>query len=172
MIQPDSGAPTGSGITVCIIDSGVHQTHEDLSSVQYTGGYPTGWNTDSCGHGSHVAGTIACNYGTEASVNGAEIPHTLSGVAPRANIVAYDICYTNTATGQGLCPNVSTVASINQAVADGVDVINYSIGGGEQPWADPSSLAFLGAVDAGIYVAEVLGSAFSPALVDLFARRL
>ena len=42
---------------------------------------------------------------------------------PRANIVAFDICYTNTATGQGLCPNVSAVAAIDQAIADGVGVM-------------------------------------------------
>ena len=83
----------------------------------------------------------------------------VDGVAPRANIIAYDVCYTNTSTGQGLCPNVSSAAAVNQAIADGVvDTLNFSIGGGTLPWSDAVSLAFLSAVDAGIYVAASAGN--------------
>ncbi|NZA25419.1 S8 family serine peptidase [Luteimonas sp. SJ-92] len=111
---------------------------------------------DSNGHGTHVASTAAGNRRDDVFRGN---PVSISGVAPRANIVAFDICYTNTATGQGLCPNVSAVAAVDQAIADGiVDVINYSIGGGSQPWSEVVSLAFLGAVDAGIYVATSAGN--------------
>ncbi|MDH5821614.1 S8 family serine peptidase [Luteimonas sp. RD2P54] len=111
---------------------------------------------DSNGHGTHVASTAAGNRREDVFRGN---PVSISGVAPRANIVAFDICYTNTATGQGLCPNVSAVAAVDQAIADGlVDVINYSIGGGSQPWSEAVSLAFLGAVDAGIYVATSAGN--------------
>jgi hypothetical protein len=110
---------------------------------------------DTNSHGSHTAGTTAGNVRT-ASFRGNTV--TLSGVAPRANVIAYDACYTNTATGQGLCPNVSTLASINQAIADGVDVINYSIGGGAQPWSESISQAFLAASDAGIFVSASAGN--------------
>lgn len=110
---------------------------------------------DTNGHGSHTASTTAGNR-RDVTFGGASL--RISGVAPRANIIAYDACYTNTATGQGLCPNVSTVASINQAIADGVDVINYSIGGGASPWTEATSLAFLSATDAGVYVATSAGN--------------
>ncbi|AOH37540.2 S8 family serine peptidase [Luteimonas sp. JM171] len=111
---------------------------------------------DSNGHGTHVAGTVA---GNRVDIEYRGLARRISGVAPRGNIVAFDICYTNVATGQGLCPNVSAVEAINQAIADGVvDVINYSIGGGSQPWSEAVSMAFLSAVDAGIYVAASAGN--------------
>ena len=111
---------------------------------------------DTNGHGSHVASTAA---GNRRDVEVLGNTRRISGVAPRANIVAFDICYTNTATGQGLCPNVSAVAAVNQAIADGVvDVINYSIGGGASPWSEAVSLAFLNAVEAGIYIAASAGN--------------
>lgn len=111
---------------------------------------------DSNSHGSHTASTVAGNR-RDVVVSGN--PRRISGVAPRANIIAYDVCYTNTATGQGLCPNVSSAAAVNQAIADGVvDSLNFSIGGGTSPWSDAVSLAFLSAVDAGIYVAASAGN--------------
>ena len=111
---------------------------------------------DTSGHGTHTASTAGGNV-RDALYSGNTI--RISGVAPRANIIAYDVCYTNTSTGQGLCPNTATVAAVNQAVADGiVDAINYSIGGGADPWTDAVSLAFLNAVDSGIYVAASAGN--------------
>lgn len=111
---------------------------------------------DTNGHGSHTASTGAGNT-RDVLFSGNTL--RISGVAPHANLIAYDVCYTNTATGQGLCPNVSSVAAVNQAVADGiVDAINFSIGGGVDPWSDSVSLAFLNAVDSGIYVASSAGN--------------
>lgn len=111
---------------------------------------------DTNGHGSHTASTVA---GNRRDVSILTATRRISGVAPRANIIAYDVCYTNTSTGQGLCPNVSSAAAVNQAIADGVvDAINFSIGGGTSPWTDAVSLAFLNATDAGIYVATSAGN--------------
>jgi subtilisin family serine protease len=53
----------GTGIKVCIIDSGIHAGHEDFAGIAMTG-YPSGWNNDQCGHGTHVAGTIAAANNT------------------------------------------------------------------------------------------------------------
>ncbi len=111
---------------------------------------------DTNGHGSHTASTTAGNV-RDAVYSGNT--RRISGVAQHANIIAYDVCYTNTSTGQGLCPNTSSVAAVNQAVADGiVDSINFSIGGGADPWSDAVSLAFLNAVDSGIYIAASAGN--------------
>ncbi|HEY5852291.1 MAG TPA: S8 family serine peptidase [Lysobacter sp.] len=110
---------------------------------------------DSEGHGSHTASTAAGNVRT-AQFRGR--PVTISGVAPRANVIAYDVCYVDTSDDRGRCPNFSTAAAVDQAIADGVDVINYSISGGEQPWSQVTSLAFLNAHAAGVYVATSAGN--------------
>lgn len=60
----DTGAPTGSGITVCVIDTGVHNGHKDFSDGQITGiSLIDGetWNEDGYTHGTHVTGSIAAN---------------------------------------------------------------------------------------------------------------
>lgn len=105
---------------------------------------------DDNGHGTHTASTAAGNSGVQASMYG--IPRgTVSGIAPRAHIIAYK--------GLGdLGGFTSDLASaIDQAVADGVDVINYSIGGGAAgPGAD--EIAFLFADAAGVFVATSAGN--------------
>jgi len=111
---------------------------------------------DTNGHGSHTASTAAGDT-RDVTYEGASL--RISGVAPHANIIAYDVCYTDTSTGQGLCPSSSSAAAVNQAIANGVvDALNFSIGGGTNPWSDSVSLAFLNAVDAGIYVAAAAGN--------------
>lgn len=106
---------------------------------------------DDSGHGTHTASTAGGNAGVEASIYG--IPRgTISGVAPRARIIAYK--------GLGYLGGYTSdlAAAIDQAVADGVDVINYSIGGGAAgPGAD--EIAFLFAANAGVFVATSAGNA-------------
>lgn len=116
---------------------------------------------DENGHGSHTASTAAGNPWTVAVPNGNGLTARISGVAPQAALVIYDACYSCTTNNgpTGLCPNTSTAAAVNQAVADGVvDVINYSIGGGNNPWSDSVSLAMLSAQNAGILVSASAGN--------------
>ena len=106
---------------------------------------------DSNGHGTHTLTTAAGNGGVAASIYG--IPRgTVSGVAPRAHVVAYKGCGT-----QG-CFSSDTSAAIQQAVADGVDVVNYSISGGGSPYSDVVSLAMLDAYNAGTLVVPSAGN--------------
>lgn len=112
--------------------------------------------TDENGHGSHTASTVAGNP-VMAQVPGGPSLH-ISGVAPHANLIIYNACYT-TSSGQGSCAYASLVASINQAVADGiVDVLSYSIAGGSDPWNEAPSQTFLDALDAGIFIAAAAGN--------------
>ncbi|WP_442596765.1 S8 family peptidase [Neobacillus sp. D3-1R] len=119
----DSGY-TGKGVTVAVIDTGVDYTHPDLAHAfgSYKGwdfvdndadpaetpnGDPRGASTD---HGSHVSGTIAANG-------------TIKGVAPDANLLVYRVLGPG---GRGTSENV--IAGIEQAVEDGADVMNLSLG--------------------------------------------
>lgn len=111
---------------------------------------------DEEGHGSHTAGTTAGNIVYNATVTaptGFEVSKTIAGVSPRSNIIAYRVC-----NEQG-CHSSAILFAVNQAIADGVDVINYSIGGrSNDPWAASDALAFLSAMDAGIFVAVSAGN--------------
>ncbi len=115
--------------------------------------YPDSGNDpeDDYGHGSHTAGTVAGNHTTLDYAAG--MPRAVSGVAPHANLISYDVCVFS-------CPYSALLAGIDQAVADGVDVINFSIGGWvfEDPWDDVLAAAFLGAREAGVFVAASAGN--------------
>ena len=101
-------------------------------------------------HGSHVGSTIAGNK-HDAIISELGIPRTISGVAPRANIISYLVCFPS-------CYDTGIVAATEQALDDGVDVLNYSISGGDDPWDDPVDLAFLEATAAGMFVSTSAGN--------------
>ncbi|MBI3170296.1 MAG: S8 family peptidase, partial [Chloroflexi bacterium] len=109
---------------------------------------------DSDGHGSHTSGTAAGNYGVPASGEAASLG-TLSGMAPRARIAVYKVCWNG---DDGGCVTSDSVAAIDQAVADGVDVINFSISGTTTDFLSPVEVAFLFAADAGVFVAASAGN--------------
>ena len=60
----------------------------------------------------------------------------------------------------GGCPLTAIIAGIDQAIADDVDIINYSIGSAaaSSPWSDPDAVGFLNARAAGIHVATSAGN--------------
>jgi hypothetical protein len=111
---------------------------------------------DENSHGSHVAATAA---GNRRSIVFEGLPLTVSGVAPRANLVIYDACFTPAGSTQGGCFTAHTLAAINQVVADGiVDVVNFSIAGGTAPWTEAGAQAFLNATAAGVLVSASAGN--------------
>jgi subtilisin family serine protease len=109
------------------------------------------------GHGSHTAGTAGGNRGVEAEAEGVFLG-TVSGMAPRARIAAYKALWSNedASTASGFTSDL--VAAIDQAVADGVDVINYSISGTRTNFLEAAQVAFLFAADAGVFVATSAGN--------------
>ena len=102
------------------------------------GDYKSARDHDS--HGSHTSSTAAGNYGVQAT--GAAAPlGKISGMAPRARIADYKVCWGRATTAAA--PSSDSVAAIDQAVADGVDVINFSISGSRTTTLDPVEIAFL-----------------------------
>jgi subtilisin family serine protease len=108
---------------------------------------------DSDGHGTHTASTAAGNAGVEASILGTSFG-TISGIAPRAHVIMY-----RTAWGpNGTSYYSDLTAAVEQAALDGVDALNYSIGGGSDPFNEAPSLAFLAAYKNGVFVSCSAGN--------------
>ncbi len=117
---------------------------------------------DADGHGSHTASTAGGNEGVDAVLSGAPAG-VVSGMAPRARIAVYKACwnsdYTNPEGGdEAGCFYGDTMAAVDAAVVDGVDVINYSIGGSRTDLTIPSTAAMLTAAQAGVFVAVSAGN--------------
>ena len=112
---------------------------------------------DGSGHGSHVASIAAGNDDVTVVIEGQRFG-TASGMAPAARIAAYKACWTAPNPDDDGCATADTVAAIDQAVADGVDVLNYSISGSPDTLADSVGLAFLNAATAGVFVAASAGN--------------
>ncbi|MDO6475998.1 S8 family serine peptidase [Alteromonas sp. 1_MG-2023] len=117
---------------------------------------------DADGHGSHTASTAAGNEGVSAVMNGTEIG-VMSGIAPRARVAMYKVCwnsdYVNPQGGdEAGCFYGDSMAAIEQAIVDGVDVLNYSIGGSLTDLTVPSTAAMLRAAQAGVFVSVSAGN--------------
>ena len=163
-------ANAGQGMKIAIIDEGIDQTHPFFSPAGYTmpAGFPKGqtayttakvivarafpparpawkhaskpFDPELSSHGTHVAGIAAGNANTLAE--GARI----SGVAPRAYLGNYKALTIPTDADVGLDGNSpELVAAIEAAVADGMDVINMSLG---EPEIEPSRDIVVKALEA------------------------
>lgn len=119
---------------------------------------------DADGHGSHVAATAVGNFGVDPVVAGSDLGiDRISGIAPRAYIAAYKVCWTGredpgneAPTG---CNESDSIAAVDAAVSDGVDIINFSVGGASPAAIGPLEMAFLFAADAGVFVVGAAGNA-------------
>lgn len=177
----------GEGIVVGIIDTGIRHDHPSFAEVSPSDGYthinPLGngvylgdcvaqpslcnskligsYNfvtdntdpSDENSHGTHVAGTAIGNT-LDFDLGGGNSME-LSGVAPRANVISYKI-----ADVEGTTVGGASTSAIEQAILDGVDVINYSFGSDSvgSPWNDASAMAYLSAREAGIVVMTSAGN--------------
>ncbi len=118
---------------------------------------------DSNGHGTHTASTavgnkISAPVGGFITVDNRKLNAPfISGVAPHAHLINYDVCVDS-------CSSAAISAAIDQAIADSVDVISFSISGGFSPWAD-GDRDFLDAVAAGILVSTAAGNT-SPSVTN------
>jgi len=115
---------------------------------------------DGDGHGTHTSSTAAGNANIDPSIDGNDLGvATISGIAPRAWVAMYKACWNSNAEGDGGCAGADLVAAIDQAVADGVDVINYSIGSDSSVILTDDEISFLFAADAGVFASVSAGNA-------------
>lgn len=116
---------------------------------------------DADGHGSHTASTAAGNADVPAAISGIDLG-TVSGVAPAAKVAAYKACWAGPdplSTDDDICAGSDLLAAIDTAVADGVDVINYSIGGGAATTVlQADDVSFFYAAIAGVFVSVSAGN--------------
>lgn len=147
--QVGGDANAGRGIRVGIIDTGIDHLHPCFSDAGFPATPQLGdrrftnnkvivakvFNnkTPSLGytpeaiqdHGTHVAGTVACNLDTPADVHGVEVPYGVSGVAPAAQLGNYNVF-----PGEdGDARSEDILNAMEAAYNDGMDVINMSLGG-------------------------------------------
>ncbi|KAJ9538507.1 hypothetical protein OSB04_031240 [Centaurea solstitialis] len=113
---------------------------------------------DGDGHGSHTAAIAAGNNGIPVRLHGYEFGKA-SGMAPRARIAVYKALYR---LFGGFVADV--VAAIEQAVHDGVDILNLSVGPNSPPatirstFLNPFDATLLSAVKAGVFVSQAAGN--------------
>jgi hypothetical protein len=113
--------------------------------------YPTSAR-DGDGHGTLVASVAAGDPIASAPVGGID-RGPVSGIAPGAGILAYK------AVSKGFGFDSDLAAAVQQAIADGADVIAYAVSGGTGDLStDPVELAFLDAYDAGVTVVAAAGN--------------
>ncbi len=176
---PDAGAfPDGSRVKVAIIDSGIDIRHPCFSGAGFpatqqrgdqrftnnkvivarvfNNKIPQSGNTaEAIGeHGTHVAGTVACNLHTPAVVDGVAIPYAPSGVAPAAQLGNYNVF-----PGEvGNARSEDILNAMEAAYTDGMDVANMSLGGRANGFQDLLTHAVNNLDRAGMVVAISAGN--------------
>jgi subtilisin family serine protease len=161
----------GDGIKVGVLDTGIDYNHPDLKDV-YKGGYDLVDNDENpmettpadqiasgepaiswdgtpyvTEHGTHVAGTIAANPKND-------VEYALTGVAPNVDLYAYRVL-----GPYGSGSDSGVIAGIERAVADGMDVINLSLGNGFNHSLDATSVAINNAALHGVVPVIAAGNA-------------
>lgn len=167
----------GAGVKVAIVDTGIDRTHPCFSDAGYDpqtqlGNHSLTNNkviaakvfsnrTPQQGftaaaiqsHGTHVAGTVACNFGTPAPVNGV-VTYDMSGVAPRALLGNYNVF----PGALGNARSEDIMNALEAAYQDGFDVANMSLGGGAHGIQDLLTVAVDNLDQAGMVVAVAAGN--------------
>lgn len=149
--QFGGSANAGEGVKVAVVDSGIDVSHPCFSDAGYPAatqygdsrytnnkviaarvfankaavrGFTAGPGENQ-EHGTHVSGTIGCNFETEANIAGVTLPYKMSGVAPRALLGNYNVFPGDIDNAR----SEDILNALDAAYADGFDVANMSLGG-------------------------------------------
>src|SRR5881396_68950 len=104
-------------------------------------------------HGTHTAGDAAGVTGHTAVVNGVSIDD-MSGIAPGAFLGNYNVFPGNVLNAR----SEDILNAVDAAVADGMDVLNLSLGGSYHGNNDLLAIGLDNAVDAGVVIAVAAGN--------------
>ena len=168
----------GTEIKVAVVDSGIDIRHPCFSDAGYPAktqlgdrrftnnkviaakvfnnkGSNLGYTAEAIdSHGTHVAGTVACNYNTAATVDGVAIPYGISGVAPRALLGNYNVFPADVASAR----SEDILNALEAAYTDGFDIANMSLGGGAAGVQDLLTVAVDDLDQANMVVAVAAGN--------------
>ena len=111
---------------------------------------------DADGHGTHTITTAVGNR-TSASIFGTLIGD-VEGIAPKARAVVYKACWLRPGTTRAACNTSDLANAIDAAVADGVDIINYSVGSSLTKITAPDDIALMAATKAGVLAVVAAGN--------------
>src|SRR5210317_1121568 len=111
---------------------------------------------DADGHGTHTATTAAGNR-AQASIFGTLIGG-IEGIAPRARVAVYKACWLRPGDTRASCNTSDLANAIDSAVADGVDIINYSVGSSMLQITAPDDIALMNATKAGVLAVVAAGN--------------
>jgi minor extracellular serine protease Vpr len=176
--QVGGAANAGRGVKVGVVDTGIDIRHPCFSDA----GFPStpqlgdqrftnnkvivakvfhnkagdrGYTPEAVqDHGTHVAGTAACNLDTPATVNGVAIPYAVSGVAPAAQLGNYNVFPADVESAR----SEDIVNALEAAFADGMDVVNMSLGGSASGSRDLLAMAVDNLDQAGMISAVAAGN--------------
>jgi len=112
----------GLNVNVAVLDTGVFKTHPDLKDrikvckdFSGTVNVVDGKCDDKNGHGTHVAGIIAADGGSDGL--------GIYGMAPEVNVFVYKVCSNN-----GTCWADDIAVALRMAVDEGANIVNMSLG--------------------------------------------
>lgn len=131
MVQADLVASTNEAAKkICIIDSGYSQQHLDLRDAgdsitrQATDSGSGTWDRDSCGHGTHVAGTVMAAVGNSLGV---------IGVVPGVRLHVVKVFGDDNLVDGGNCAwtySSRLIDALNSCQTNGSNITSMSLGGG------------------------------------------
>ena len=153
MVQADQvpSTPVGSLVKLCIIDSGISAGHDDFAGLPVDGNNNAGsgaWNEDLCGHGTHVAGTIAATTGNGIGV--------ASVASDAVSLHIVKVFGDSTVENCAWTHSSNLVAALDECTAAGAKVVSMSLGGSFKSRAEDK--AFKAANDAGVLSIAAAGN--------------
>ncbi len=140
-----NGGTGGAGVNVAVLDTGVYTDHLDLDvkvCKDATKRRIKDGCEDSVGHGTHVAGTIAANGGSDGL--------GILGVAPEAELMAIKVC------GPAGCWTDDIAAGIRYSADNGANIISMSLGGDTESSLVKDAIDY--AVGKGVLVIAAAGN--------------